>query len=93
MGERGRNWSGLVRRSRFGRGSAQRFPQTAYAGLTMSLQHKWQYMARTVPNIGHLLAPMERWAIRQHFLPKLLGEEEILGEIRALLAEGVKRLV
>eukprot|EP00956_Cyclotella_meneghiniana_P030419 scaffold76449_cov22-Cyclotella_meneghiniana.AAC.1 len=71
-------------------GIAKRFPQTAYAGLTMSLQHEWQYVARTVPGIGHLFAPIER-AIRQHFLPILLGEEAITGEMRELLAQGVKQ--
>ena len=62
-------------------GIAKRFPQTAFAGVAMSLQHEWQYVARTVPGIGHLFAPVER-AIRNNFLPTLLGEDSITGEMR-----------
>ena len=61
-------------------GIAKRFPQTAFAGVAMSLQHEWQYVARTVPGIGHLFAPVER-AIRNNFLPTLLGEDSITGEM------------
>eukprot|EP00956_Cyclotella_meneghiniana_P033352 scaffold95206_cov68-Cyclotella_meneghiniana.AAC.1 len=71
-------------------GIAKRFPQTAFAGVAMSLQHEWQYVARTVPGIGHLFAPVER-AIRNNFLPTLLGEDSITGEMRELLAQGVKQ--
>eukprot|EP00957_Ditylum_brightwellii_P094769 7217013-Ditylum_brightwellii.AAC.1 len=28
---------------------AKQYPQTAYAGLVMSLQAEWQYLQRTVP--------------------------------------------
>ena len=31
---------------------AQRYPQSAYAGLGMSLQIEWQYLQRTVPRVG-----------------------------------------
>jgi hypothetical protein len=61
-------------------GIARKYPQTAYAGLTMSLQAEWQYVARTVPDIGTLLEPVER-AIREAFLPTLLGVESITAEM------------
>ena len=69
---------------------AKRFPQTAYAGLAMSLQHEWQYVARTVPGIATLFEPVER-AIRKFFLPSLLGVDSIDAAMRELLSFGVKR--
>jgi hypothetical protein len=71
-------------------GIARKYPQTAYAGLTMSLQAEWQYVARTVPEIGVLFEPVER-AIREAFLPILLGVESISADMRQLLSQGVKQ--
>ena len=50
---------------------AKRHPQTAFAGLMMSLQHEWQYVTWTVNGIEALFAPVER-AISGSFLPALL---------------------
>ena len=34
---------------------AVKYPQSAYAGLTMLLQAKWQHLSRAVPGVeGHL---------------------------------------
>ena len=35
------------------------FPQTDYAGLTMSLHQKWQFLQRLTPSVGPLFAPLE----------------------------------
>jgi len=51
---------------------APRFPQTAHAGLSKSLQHEWQYLQRVVPNVGPALAPIEA-ALAETFLPALLA--------------------
>jgi hypothetical protein len=69
---------------------AKRYPQTAYAGFTTCLQAEWQYVARTTPNIGALFEPVER-AIRNVFLPSLLGVEAVTREQRELMAHGVKQ--
>jgi hypothetical protein len=57
---------------------ALRYPQTAYAGLAMSLQGEWQYLLRTVPGAGALMGPIEK-AIREVFLPALFGEPDAGG--------------
>ena len=66
---------------------AKRYPQTAYAGLTKSLQAEWQYVQRVVPDCGDEFAPIEA-AIANVFLPALfsapLAEIEPLRELLAL---------
>eukprot|EP00957_Ditylum_brightwellii_P004134 315055-Ditylum_brightwellii.AAC.1 len=47
---------------------AHRYPQTAYAGLTMSLQGKWQYLQRMVPDMGNLVGPIEEALWTEFFL-------------------------
>ena len=37
----------------------QQNPQSAYAGLRMSLQLEWQYLQRTFPGVGTLIGPIE----------------------------------
>ena len=69
---------------------AKQYPQTAFAGLTISLQAEWQYVARTVPGINYIFEPVER-AIRHHFIPALLGIDKVDGELRTLLAGGLKQ--
>ncbi|KAL3795565.1 hypothetical protein ACHAWO_009861 [Cyclotella atomus] len=69
---------------------ALRYPQTAYAGLVLCLQNEWQYVQRTCPSIGFTFAPIEV-ALREEFIPALLGVESISGEDRELYAHGVKR--
>jgi len=54
---------------------APRFPQTAFAGLTKSLQLEWQYIQQVVPAIGTTLAPIEE-ALANTFLPALLEEPQ-----------------
>ena len=50
---------------------ARRFPQTAYAGLTKSLQSEWQYLQRVVPGLSEAFGPVED-ALRKKFFPALL---------------------
>jgi hypothetical protein len=51
------------------------YPQTAYAGLSKSLQAEWQYMHRVVKNAGDHFAPIEE-ALANVFIPVLLGGKE-----------------
>lgn len=53
---------------------AKRYPQTAYAGLTKAHQSEWQYLQRVTPANSDLFQPLED-AIRNTFIPNLLGEE------------------
>lgn len=45
-------------------------PQAAYAAFTHGVKHNWYYLLRTVPDIGHLLEPLES-AIRRVLIPAL----------------------
>jgi hypothetical protein len=69
---------------------AKRYPQTAYACFVTCLQAEWQYVARTTPDLGALFEDVER-AIRNSFLPALLGVEAVTAEQRALTSQGVKQ--
>ena len=67
-----------------------RFPHSAYAGLVSCLSAEWQYICRTVPDVGPLLAPVEQ-ALRTKFLPAITGlTGPIDNELRTLLRNGVK---
>ena len=45
-------------------------PQAAYTAFTHGMKNKWIYLARTTPNIEHLLVPLEE-VIRGKFLPAI----------------------
>ena len=47
-------------------------PHAAYTAFTFGVRHKWNHIMRTVPNIEHLLQPLED-AIRTEFIPALTG--------------------
>ncbi|KAL7478701.1 hypothetical protein ACHAW6_004493 [Cyclotella cf. meneghiniana] len=69
---------------------ATRFPHSAYAGLVSCLSADWQYICRTVPDVGLSLAPVENTRCIK-FLPAVLGTDgPINDELRALLGNGVK---
>jgi hypothetical protein len=66
--------------------AARRYPQTAYAGLSQSLQSEWQYLQRVTPDIAPAFAPLEA-AIATVFLPALLATTaEEVAKLRPLLA-------
>ena len=48
--------------------AARKHPQTAYAGLTKSLQMEWTYLQRVVPNVATFFEPIKE-AIKTEFLP------------------------
>ena len=70
--------------------TAKRYPQSAYAGLGVSLQLEWQYLQRTVPGVGSLMGPIED-SLRDAFLPALFGGEEVSTNLREILFHSVKR--
>ena len=51
------------------------YPQTAYAGLSKSLQAEWQHMHRVIEDVGEHFAPIEE-ALANVFIPALLGGKE-----------------
>ena len=70
---------------------ARRHPQSAYAGLGMSLQSEWQYLQRTVPGVGTLMGPIEE-ALREKLSSPLFGGEEITADFRKILGHIVKHI-
>jgi hypothetical protein len=69
---------------------ARRFPQTAYAGMTFSLQQEWQYLHRGTPGVAKYFAPLEK-AISESFLPALLEDStSAIAKLRDQLALSVK---
>ena len=69
---------------------AQRYPQTAYYGLAVSLQNEWQHVCRTVPGVGAYMDPLE--AALSSFLSTLLDAPfDDDGRLRTLLGHKVKQ--
>ena len=68
---------------------ARRYPQTAYAGLVISLQAEWQYLCRAVPDVEQYLTLIEE-ELHSTFLPALFGSK-VDQEFRQLLANSVKQ--
>ena len=66
---------------------ARRHPQSAYAGLGMSLQLEWLYLQRNVPGVGTLMGTIEE-ALRETFSPLLFWGEEIDANFRKILGHG-----
>ena len=60
-------------------------PHAAYAAFTHGLTSRWTFLARTTPNIGNLLQPLEE-AIRHKFIPALTGQSALTDAERDLLA-------
>ena len=54
----------------------------------MLLQLEWQYLQRTVPEVGTLMDPIEE-ALREKFFPALFGGEEINADFRKILGHSV----
>ncbi len=51
---------------------AREEPQLAYACYTKGLSHRWTYVMRTIPDIQHLLVPLEA-AIANILIPAIIG--------------------
>ena len=71
---------------------ARKYPQSAYAGYSQSLQAEMQYICRVVPGVGKHLEPVEM-AIREYLIPALFELEpgELKTDFRILLEHGVKQ--
>ena len=63
-------------------------PQSAYAGLGMSLQLEWQYLQRTVPIVGTRMGPIEE-ALREKFFPALYGGDDITTNFWKILGHSI----
>ena len=57
----------------------------------MSLHIEWKYLHRTVPGVGNMLGPIED-ALREAFLPAILGRGEVNDDLREILGHCVKRV-
>jgi hypothetical protein len=49
-------------------------PQLAYSAFTRSVQSKWMYVQRVVPDCGHLFESLEHF-ISERFIPTIFGSE------------------
>ena len=47
-------------------------PHAAYAAFTHGLSSQWTFLARTIPNISHLMQPLDD-IIRSKLIPNLTG--------------------
>ena len=68
---------------------SKRYPQSAYAGLGMSLQIECLYPQRTIHGVGTLMGPIKD-ALREAFFPVLFGGEEVSPNLREILGHSVK---
>ena len=70
---------------------AKRYPQTAFAGLTKSLQSEWAYLQRVIPDAGEIMQPIEE-ALEEAFIPALFGESDpAIARLRIQLSLAVKK--
>ena len=60
-------------------------PHAAYTAYTNGLQHRWNYVMRTIPDISPLLEPLEE-AIRSDFIPTLIKSVTLTDDERKLIA-------
>ena len=60
-------------------------PHEAYAAYTHRLMRKWNYIFRTIPDISHMLVPLER-SIHQNLLPALTGQDTFNIHMRSLMS-------
>ena len=60
-------------------------PHTTYAAFTHDLSNRWTFLARTTPNIGNLLQPLEE-AIWHKLLHTPTGQSALTDAERDLLA-------
>ena len=60
-------------------------PQAAYCAYSHGLKGRWLHLARTVPNIGNFLKPLED-TLHQRFIPALTGGPAPSDTKRELLA-------
>ena len=65
---------------------ATTYPQEALAAFTHGFSSKWTYLSRTIPNISHLLKPLEK-VIHCQFIPALTGRPPCSENERLLLSQ------
>ena len=68
---------------------AKRYPQLAHSGLGLLLQLEWQYLQRTVHEVGSMMSTIDD-ALREAFFPKIFRGEEVSADLREILVHSVK---
>ena len=68
---------------------AKTHPQAAYCAFTYSFRHKFNYIMSTIPDIKHLLQPVED-VIRHKFIPTLCDNRACNNDERLLFALPVR---
>ena len=69
---------------------AEKEPQAALVGLTISLQCDWNFVQRVVKNTSQLFAPLEKM-LEENFLPSLQVTSSVTHSDRVLYSLPVKR--
>ena len=69
----------------------QHYPQSAYYGMSMSLQNEWQRVCPIVPGAGLMLGPVEE-ALKSFLFTLLEFGRDERGNLRELLGHRVKML-
>ena len=64
---------------------AESYPHTAYTALSRVIIGKWQYLMRTVCDVGEMFQVLEN-RIANNFIPALTGREPCSNEERSLLS-------
>ena len=59
-------------------------PHSAYSAFIFGVKNKWNFLMRTIPNIDHLLEPLEE-AIRKELIPALSGNRNPTDLERSIL--------
>jgi len=70
--------------------AARRYPQSAFAGLTKSLQAEWQYLQRVTPDVAPFFEPLET-ALAHDFFPALFQDKDFGHSNHELLGLAAKR--
>ena len=60
-------------------------PHAAYTAFTHGVKHRWNYVMRTIPDVSHLMRPLEM-AIRDYFIPALTKGKILTPSERSILA-------
>jgi hypothetical protein len=63
---------------------AESYPHAAYTTLSRVIIEKWQYLMRTVCDVGEMFQVLEN-RIANNFIPALTGKESCSNEERSLL--------
>ena len=60
-------------------------PQLAYSAFVYGTSKRWNFVARTTPNISSLLNPLE-YQLKESFIPAIIGKQYVPDDIRRIIS-------